>query len=74
MMRQMVDGQIVSLADDEAHIGRAFSLAVGLGHRVADCLYLAVAEATHLPLATADTKMARLARRQKIAVALVPST
>ncbi len=73
VMRRMVQGHLISLADDEAHIDRAYELAVSIGHRVADCLYLALAEATHLPLATADGKMARLAKRQRIPVALVPS-
>src|SRR5262245_20505560 len=47
------DGIIV-LADDEALAPAALNLALSLGHRVPDCVYLALAEREGAFLATAD--------------------
>lgn len=74
MLGQMTASRLLELAEDESHIGRAFKLAVELDHRVADCLYLALAEAMHLPIVTADEKLARFARGRKIGASLVPSS
>jgi predicted nucleic acid-binding protein len=45
---------------------RAFELAVGLGHPIYDCFYLALAERENAPLITADEAMIAAARKAKI--------
>src|SRR5262245_61696392 len=57
----VADGTIV-LAQDEAFVASALTLALALGHKLPDCLYLAVAERDGLSLATADARLERLAR------------
>lgn len=42
--------------------GSAFELVQELGHRVFDCMYLALAEALDLPLVTADQRFAAAAQ------------
>ena len=51
----------------------ALLLALTLGHRVPDCLYLAVAEREGAALVTADRRLDELARRRGVASELVPS-
>jgi predicted nucleic acid-binding protein len=54
------------LADDEQLVRPALLLAVSLGHKVPDCIYLALAEREGAGLATADARLADLARRRGI--------
>jgi predicted nucleic acid-binding protein len=60
-------GKIV-LANDEDLIATALSLALLLGHRVPDCLYLTIAEREGAALATADAGLAAVARGRGVAV------
>lgn len=61
---QAFDDGIVELAEDEAIVSAAMSLALSLGHKVPDCLYLALAQREGAALATADAKLRRLAESQ----------
>jgi len=47
---------------------RAIELAIGLGHPIYDCFYLALAERENAPLVTADDAMIAAARKAKIKV------
>ncbi|MDP2054754.1 MAG: type II toxin-antitoxin system VapC family toxin [Acidobacteriota bacterium] len=69
----IADG-VVELADDEAVVQSALNLALTLGHKVPDCVYLALAEREGAMLASADRKLLALARSRGIAVADIPST
>ncbi len=71
LLQAVTDG-IVGLAEDERHIAQALLLATSLGHKVPDCLYLALAERYGAAIATADTKLARLARSRGVEVLRVP--
>jgi predicted nucleic acid-binding protein len=71
LLQAVTDG-VVRLADDERIIAQALMLATSLGHKVPDCLYLALAEREGAAMATADTKLARLARRRGVPVVQVP--
>jgi predicted nucleic acid-binding protein len=64
----------VHLADDEALVQSGLNLALTLGHKVPDCLYLALAEREGALLARADRKLLALARSRGIEVADIPST
>lgn len=50
------------LIRSELLVRRALDLALRLGHPVYDCLYIATAIAYEAPLATADTRLERMAR------------
>ena len=63
---------VVRLADDETVVGHALRLAVLLGHKVPDCMYLALAEREGTAIATADTRLARLARSRGVTVLQIP--
>jgi len=69
----VADG-VVDLADDEVLVQSALNLALTLGHKVPDCLYLALAAREGALLATADRKLLALARSRGIEVAEIPST
>ena len=56
----------IRLADDEQLVTEAFLLAVELGHKVPDCMYLALAEREGCALTTADRRLASLARARRI--------
>ena len=71
LLQAVTDG-IVRLADDERHIAQALLLATSLDHKVPDCLYLALAERYGAAIATADMKLARLARSRGVEVLRVP--
>jgi predicted nucleic acid-binding protein len=58
----------IRLADDEQLVGAALLLALELGHKVPDCLYLALSEREGCALATADGRLARLARSRGVPV------
>ena len=68
----VADGTIV-LVQDESFVAAALTLALTLGHKLPDCLYLAVAERDGLSLATADGRLDRLARQRGVPTFLVPS-
>jgi len=53
---------------DDPAVDRAFALSLGVGHELADCVYLAMALAAKAPLATADAKLAAVAARQGVEV------
>jgi predicted nucleic acid-binding protein len=61
------DGSI-RLADDEGLVVSALLLAIEVGHRVPDCLYIVLAEREAAALSTADARLARLARSRDVAV------
>ena len=64
---------LIHLADDEALTAQALMLALALKHKVPDCLYLALAEREGAALATADARLAALARGRGIDVWRVPA-
>jgi predicted nucleic acid-binding protein len=68
-----VDDGIIVLADDEALAPAALNLALSLGHKVPDCVYLALAEREGAFLASADRQLLALARGRGIDVTAVPS-
>lgn len=72
LLQAIADG-VVRLAADEDVIEPALSLALALGHKVPDCLYLSLAERHGASLATADARLAKLAQSRGIIVRRVPS-
>jgi predicted nucleic acid-binding protein len=58
----------IQLADDEQVVDAALLLAVEIGHKVPDCVYLALAEREGSVLCTADRPLARLARKRRVDV------
>jgi predicted nucleic acid-binding protein len=68
----VADGTI-RLTDDEEFVSTALTLALSLGHKLPDCLYLSVAERDGLALATADVRLEELARQRGVPTYLVPS-
>jgi len=73
LVRAVAEGT-VRLADDEEVVSTALLLALTLGHKVPDCLYLALAEREGAGLVTADRRLDELARQRGIACELVPSS
>lgn len=71
LLQAVADG-IVHLADDERIVSQALLLAISLEHKMPDCMYLALAEREGAAIATADLKLARLARGRNVDVLLVP--
>ena len=71
LLQAIADG-VVHLADDERTIAHALALALSLGHKLPDCVYLALAERDGAALATADARLARLASRRGVTVLRVP--
>ena len=69
---QAINDGLVSLADDEQLVSQALFLALSLQHKLPDCLYLALAEREGASIATADDKLAKLARSRDITVLAVP--
>ena len=68
----IADG-VIGLADDEALVQAALTLALGLQHKVPDCLYLALAEREGALLVSADRKLLALARSRGVDVLPIPS-
>jgi predicted nucleic acid-binding protein len=68
-----IDDGVIVLAADETVAPAALNLALTLGHKVPDCLYLALAEREGAFLASADRRLLALARGRGIAVAVVPA-
>jgi predicted nucleic acid-binding protein len=61
------------LAEDELLVDKALRLSLLLGHKLPDCVYLALAEREGIALATADQALARLAASRGVPLRLVPS-
>lgn len=72
LLDAVADGTI-HLADDDAIMAAAFTLALTLGHPVPDCLYVAIAEREGAALATADRRLDSVARDRGVATIFVPS-
>ena len=67
------EGGLIHIADDETLVVSALMLAISLKHRVPDCMYLALAEREGAALATADAKLASLAKSRGVDVWKVPA-
>ena len=64
---------LLRLADDEDVVLSALFLALTMGHKVPDCLYIALAERESAGLISADRRLSALARQRGIPTQLVPS-
>ena len=71
LLQAVADG-VIRLVDDERVIAPALLLAISLHHKVPDCVYLALAEREGAGIATADDRLARLARNRGVEVMQVP--
>lgn len=71
LLQAIADG-VIRLVEDERVIAPALLLAVSLQHKVPDCVYLALAEREGAGIATADDRLARLARSRGVDVLHVP--
>jgi predicted nucleic acid-binding protein len=69
---QAVADDVIRVIEDERIVAPALRLALSLGHKVPDCLYLALAEREGASLATADARLARLAASRGVRVHRVP--
>jgi predicted nucleic acid-binding protein len=67
------EGGLIHIADDETLVTSALMLAIRLKHRVPDCMYLALAEREGAALATADARLASLAKARGVEVWKVPA-
>jgi predicted nucleic acid-binding protein len=67
------EGGLIHLADDETLVAAALMLAMSSRHRVPDCMYLALAEREGAALATADARLASLAKSRGVEVWRVPT-
>jgi predicted nucleic acid-binding protein len=66
-----VDRGEIRLAEDERFMAAALTLATLMAHKVADCVYVALAEHEGAGLATADRLLASLAERRGVATTLL---
>ena len=66
-----VDRGGIRLAEDERLMAAASMLATLMSHKVADCVYVALAEHEGAALATADRRLASLAERRGVATTLL---
>lgn len=71
LLQAVADG-IIRLVEDERMVAQALLLALALGHKLPDCVYLALAEREGAAIATADDRLTRLARSRQIEVVTVP--
>jgi len=63
------------IVDDYTLLESACRLAAANNHPIYDCIYLALARERNMPLATADKKLAKLAKKLSIKTELIrPST
>jgi len=69
---QAIGDGVIRLVDDERVIAPALLLALSLQHKVPDCVYPALAEREGAGIATADDRLARLARSRGVDVLQVP--
>ena len=72
LLQAVADG-VLRLAEDEDLVTSALMLALELGHKVPDCLYLALAEREGAGLVTADRRLHDLARTRGVIARLVPA-
>lgn len=72
ILTEVANGRI-ELAAEEEVMPLALSLALSLGHKMPDCVYLALAERRGAELVTADRQLASLADARSIAHVLVAS-
>lgn len=72
-LARTTDSGALRLERDELVIRAALTLALQLQHKVADCVYLALAEQTGAGLATADRRLGHLARTRFVPCVVVPS-
>lgn len=72
LVQAIADG-ILRLVDDEAFVSSALMLAITHDHRMPDCLYLALAERHGAAIATAERRLAGLARQRGVTALTVPS-
>jgi len=68
-----VSDGVIRLADDEALVQAALTLALTIEHRVPDCLYLALAEREGAVLASADRRLIAAARTRGVEVFEIPT-
>lgn len=68
----LADGS-VRIANEEEVVRAALILAVAFGHKLPDCVYLALAEHERVGLFTADHRLAALARERGVPVTLLAS-
>ena len=66
-----VDRGEIRLAEDERFMAAALMLATLMNHKVADCVYVALAEHEGAALATADRRLASLAERRGVTTTLL---
>ena len=59
---------LIHLAEDETLVASSLLLAIRLKHRVPDCVYLALAEREGAALATADARLASIAKARGVEV------
>ncbi len=71
LLQAVADG-VIRLIEDERVIAPALLLALSLQYKVLDCVYLALAEREGAGIATADDRLARLARSRGVNVLQVP--
>ncbi len=74
ILGQAASDGIVQFVQDEDLVAPALMLALTLGQKVPDCIYLALAQRDGVALATADLTLSRLAESQGTPVLLVPSS
>lgn len=67
------DSGAIQLAADEDVMRSALIIAFAFGHKLPDCVYLALAERSGADLITADRQLARLAEARFIPCVLLPS-
>jgi predicted nucleic acid-binding protein len=69
---QAVQDGVVRLMEDERIVSAALMVALDVRHKIPDCVYLALAEREGAAIATADDKLAKLARARGVPVHKVP--
>ena len=70
---RLVDAGTVRVAADEDLMHAALALALLLGHKLPDCVYLALAERQGIGLVTADRRLSALAERRGVSTVLLAS-
>ena len=73
-LQSAISESVLRLARDETLIANALMIALVHRHKVADCVYLALAEQQGASLATADRTLARIASERNIPILFVNST
>jgi len=68
-----VEDGVLKLSFDEAVVGSALLIALASGHKLHDCMYLALAEREGAYLVTADVKLAKVARFRGVPTVFLPS-